>query len=287
MNFILPGVISMFCWGIAIFLAAIVSRKIGNVHTLLWMQIFGLFVGLVYFIPNARTLYSGQIVPALPIISVIAVLQLIAYLAFYKGLEKGQVSLVSPLGASWGLISALLGIVFYHEAFAFHQGLSIFLILAGIVGLSLDVKKFIDSKQVSVLAGVKEGVIAMFAWGISLFLLVTPTKTVNWFFPTLVFRLLLILFLGGYMIATKTSFVRSKVKVPWGTLFIIGAFDFAAFMSLSLGELQANSSLILPIASAYALVTVALAWIVLKEKMTPRHLISALVILAGIVGMSL
>jgi uncharacterized membrane protein len=250
------------------------------------MQVFGLIVGLVYFIPNVQTLYSSQIIPSLPIVSVIALLQLIAYLAFYKGLEKGQVSLVSPLGASWGLISALLGIIFYHEKFVFHQGLSILFILAGIVGLSIDLKKLIASRHVSLLAGAKEGVIAMFAWGISLFLLVTPTKMVNWFLPTLTFRLLLILFLGGYMLATKTAFVPSKVKVSWGTLFVIGVFDFAAFMSLSLGVLQANSSLILPIASAYALVTVALAWIVLKEKMTLRHIISALAILAGIVGMS-
>lgn len=75
--------------------------------------------------------------------------------------------------------------------------------------------------------------------------------------------------------------------MPWLQLFVIGAFDFAAFMSLSLGELQANSSLILPIASAYALVTVILAWIVLKEKMTFRHIVSALAIVAGIVGMSI
>lgn len=286
MNSILPGVISMFCWGIAIFLAAIVSRKIGNVLTLLWMQVFGLLVGLVYFIPNAQSLYSESLFSSLPIITVIAILQLIAYLAFYKGLERGQVSLVSPLGASWGLISALLGIVFYHESFSFRQGGAILLILTGIVGLSIDFKKLIASKRLSLLAGVKEGVIAMLAWGISLFLLVTPTKMVNWFLPTLVFRLLLILFLGGYMMVTKTSFIPSKVKVPWGTLFVIGAFDFAAFMSLSLGELQANSSLILPIASAYALVTVVLAWIVLKEKMTLRHIISALAILVGIVGMS-
>jgi len=100
MHAIIPGVISMFCWGIAIFLAAIVSRKIGNVLTLLWMQIFGLLVGFVYYLPNVHTISSPNLVTAFPVITVIAVLQLVAYLAFYKGLEKGQVSLVSPLGAS-------------------------------------------------------------------------------------------------------------------------------------------------------------------------------------------
>lgn len=58
-------------------------------------------------------------------------------------------------------------------------------------------------------------------------------------------------------------------------------------MSLSLGELQANSSFILPIASAYALVTVALVWVFLKEKMTIRHLVAALAIIVGIVVISI
>lgn len=287
MTAIIPGVVSMFCWGIAIFLAAIVSRKIGNFLTLLWMQIFGFLVGLIYFLPNARTLYTSSLMQAIPIISVIAVLQLVAYLAFYKGLERGQVSLVSPLGASWGLISAILGVVFYREHFAGHQVVAVVLILAGIIGLSLNFKELIGSQKLTLLAGVKEGVIAMFAWGISLFLLVMPTKSVNWFLPTLVFRLLLIIFLTAYMLGTKTPFTVNKGKVPWGLLFVIGAFDFAAFMSLSLGELQANSSLILPIASAYALVTMVLAWIVLKEKMTLRHIASALAILVGIVVISI
>ncbi len=287
MHAIIPGVVSMFSWGVAIFLAAIVSRKIGNILTLLWMQVFGLLVGFLYYLPNVHAISSPNLAAALPVIFVIAILQLIAYLAFYKGLEKGQVSLVSPLGASWGLISALLGVIFYKEHFAFHQVGAVLLILAGIIGLSIDIKKLFSSKKVALTVGVKEGVIAMFAWGISLFLLVMPTKSVNWFLPTFVFRLILIVCLSLYMMATKTPFIQKKGRMPWGQLFVIGAFDFAAFMSLSLGELQANSSFILPIASAYALVTVALAWIFLKEKMTPRHIIAALAIIAGIAAISI
>lgn len=287
MNAIIPGIISMFCWGIAIFLAAIVSRKIGNILTLLWMQVFGLLVGFVYYLPNVHAISSPNLASALPVLSVIALLQMIAYLAFYKGLEKGQVSLVSPLGASWGLISALLGVIFYKEYFALHQVGAVILILAGIIGLSIDIKKVFTTQKFALTVGVKEGVIAMFAWGISLFLLVMPTKSVNWFLPTFVFRLILIICLSLYMIATKTSFIQKKGNMPWGQLFVIGAFDFAAFMSLSLGELSANSSLILPIGSAYALVTMILAWIFLKEKMTTRHILAAFAIIAGIAAISI
>ena len=281
-NALIPGIISMFCWGIAIFLAAIVSRKIGNYLTLLWMQIFGFLVGLVYFIPNMQAVSSPNLGGAASVLAIIAILQLIAYLAFYKGLEKGQVSLVGPLGASWGLISAILGVIFYHERFALHQIGAVVLILAGIIGLSVNFKQLVASKSLSLMAGVKEGVIAMFAWGVSLFLLVMPTKSVNWFLPTFVFRLLLIVFLSLFMGIQKEPFIK-KGSMPWGKLFVIGAFDFAAFMSLSLGELQANSSFILPIASAYALVTVVLAWIFLKEKMTLRHIIASLAIIFGVV----
>lgn len=38
---IVAGLFAMTFWGTAIFLAAIASRKLGNVITLFWMQAFG------------------------------------------------------------------------------------------------------------------------------------------------------------------------------------------------------------------------------------------------------
>src|SRR4030042_2424846 len=125
---ILYGLFTMLFWGMAIFLAALVSRKIGNILTLFWMQLFGFLVGVIYSLLNFNLLSSTLTSSLIITLFFIASFQVIAYLAFYKGLEKGQVSLVSPLGASWGLITAILSIIFFKEVLKTSQLFAILLI---------------------------------------------------------------------------------------------------------------------------------------------------------------
>ena len=69
---IIAGLITMFFWGIAIFFAAIASRKIGNILTLFWMQVFGILVGVIYFLLNIRSLSLNHAVQFIPILLIIA-----------------------------------------------------------------------------------------------------------------------------------------------------------------------------------------------------------------------
>lgn len=283
---ILPGIAAMFFWGVAIYLAATVSRKIGNYLTLFWMQVFGLIVGSIYFALNFQNFNLAAIPSFIPILTVIAILQIIAYLSFYKGTEMGKVSLVGPLGAAWGLVVAVLGVIFYRESLKPTQVIAVLLIIAGIILISIDLKSFLKSKQIQLLSGMKEGVIAMLGWGVSLFLLVIPTRNLDWFLPAFLFRAILILLLGLY-IASKTTFKPKTNKLPLKSLAIIGLFDMGAFMSLSFGLSNSNSSVIAPIASAYAVITVLLAKVFLKEKTKPSQALGIVGVVAGIILISL
>lgn len=284
---ILPGLAAMLFWGVAIFLAATVSRKIGNVLTLFWMQIFGLLVGAIYFTFNLKSFDLTRLPQFLPVLAIIAILQIIAYLSFYKGTEKGQVSLVGPLGASWGLIVAILGVIFYREQLSSTQAVAILLIIIGIILISIDIPAIIKSKKIELFSGIKEGIIAMLGWGISLFLLVSPTQNLNWFLPAFIFRAILIAFLGGYIVTRTSSFTPKSKKLPIGTLAVIGLFDMGAFMGLSFGVSTTKSSLIAPIASAYAVITVLLAKVFLKERTNQSQTLGIIAVIGGIILISI
>ena len=84
---ILPGILSMLFWGIAIYLAATVSRKrecltLFGCSYLVWL-------GMMYFLWNIPSFHYAQILTFLPILFLIALFQIIAYLSFYRGMEKG------------------------------------------------------------------------------------------------------------------------------------------------------------------------------------------------------
>lgn len=281
------GIGSMVFWGVAIFLAAIANRKFENVVVLFWMQLFGFLLGALYFLYNLHSLSISEIYPYAPQFIAIAFLQLFAYLSFYAGLKKGQVTLVSSIGASWGLLAAILGIVFFKETLRVNQMIAIFLIVAGIVLASTNIKEIINNKKVKLLIGAKEGLMAMVGWGISLFLLASLTKVLGWFIPALIFRFLLLLFLSVYILISKKDFIPRNVKFPLWLLLFIGIFDMLAFFTFSIGTSGSFASIVAPIGSAYTLVTITLAYIFLKEKIKMNQAIGICGIIVGLILISI
>ncbi len=263
---VLSGLVAMFGWGGADFLAALSSRKIGNVLTLWWMQVVGFLVALLYLTFNFATLRFEELPKFVFLLILVALFQLVAYLAFYRGLEIAQVSLVSPLGASWLVVTALLSVIFYGEILRANQVLAIFLIVVGIFLLSVDLRTLFRGKGLALLTGVPEGLVAMLGWGISLFLIVPASRSLGWFLPVLTFKLTIILLLGGYLCLSgkliKMKYQSSTLKL----LFFIGVLDMVAHMSYSYGVGGSYASIVAAVSGAFALVTVVLAKIFLKEK---------------------
>src|SRR3989338_4242812 len=230
---IVAGLLSMVCWGTAIFLAALASRKIGNVLTLFWMQLFGFLFGIIYFILNFKSFFFTLVPQNIILLITVSLLQATAYLAFYKGLERAPVSLVSPIGAAWGLVTAVLGVIFFKEILTGTQIMALILIVSGIILLSVNFKDFYKLKKINLFIGVNEGLIAMLGWGISLFLLVIAAKDLGWFLPAFIFRFFMLLFLSAFILYSQKKFIAKSKKFPFGLLLLIGLFDIGGFFSYS------------------------------------------------------
>lgn len=284
---VVMGLATMALWGVAIFLAAIANRKLENVIVLFWMQAFGFLLGIVYFLLNFSSFDLTPVLKYLPQLIAIALLQIGAYLSFYKGLSKGQVSMVSSIGASWGLLTAILGVIFLKEVLKPNQLVAIIFIAVGIVLVSINLKELISNKKLKLLIGVKEGLMAMACWGVALFLLASLTKAISWFLPAFLFRFFLLILLSIFILFSKKKFVPEKIKFPWGLLLLIGVFDMGAFFTFSLGTSGSLASIVAPIGSAYALVTIVLAKIFLKDKIKPNQYVGIAGILAGLILISL
>ena len=284
---IVAGLLSMVCWGTAIFLAALASRKIGNVLTLFWMQLFGFLFGIIYFILNFKSFFFTLVPQNIILLITVSLLQATAYLAFYKGLERAPVSLVSPIGAAWGLVTAVLGVIFFKEILTGTQIMALILIVSGIILLSVNFKDFYKLKKINLFIGVNEGLIAMLGWGISLFLLVIAAKDLGWFLPAFIFRFFMLLFLSAFILYSQKKFIAKSQKFPFGLLLLIGLFDIGGFFSYSFGVSSTSASIVAPIGSAFALVTVLLARIFLKENIDLNKSAGILAIICGLVFISL
>ena len=153
--------------------------------------------------------------------------------------------------------------------------------------ISVNLKDLIKNKSLQLLTGVKEGLISMLGWGISLFLLISVTKELGWFLPAFIFRLLMLLLLTTYILYSKKSPLPKTDNFPWKILLVIGIFDMLAFFTYSLGVSSSYGSIVAPISSANTLITIILSLIFLKEKIKLRQTVGIAAIVSGLVLISL
>lgn len=284
---ILAGFLSMFGWGISDFLAAKSSRKIGYILTSFWTQIVFLFIPLIYFLVKFSTFNINIIPQFLFFLLPAGFLFLIGSLAFYKGFEEGQVSLVSPMAGSWVIITVILSLIFLKEILEINQIMAIILIIIGIILISINAKKLFKIKKLNIFRGIKEGLVAMFGWGLALFLIIPPSRVLGWFLPVFLMRSFEILFLASYMIFDRQSF-KINFQPPILTLILVtGLLDMVAFFAYSFGVKGDYVSLIAPVAASFPLVAVILAKIFLKEQFLLNQVFGIVSIITGLILISI
>ena len=284
---ITSGLISMFGWGTSDFLAAKSSRKIGFVLTFFWAQSISFLIALLYFIFNFRT-FDFHIIPKFIFIIIISgSLGTISALAFYKSLSIGKVSLVSPITASWAMITVLLSVFFLGELLKTNQILAIILIITGIILISSDLKEFFQKNKLIFLIGAKEAIIAMFGFGVALFLLAIAVKSLGWFLPGFLSRLFILIFLILYFIFKKQSLETEFKPINWILIVVIGFLDIIAFFAYSIGVSTEYASIIAPVAASSPLITTILAQVFLKEKIALSQIFGIIITISGLILISI
>src|SRR4051812_14129003 len=106
------GLVSAVSWGLADFFAAKASKRFGGLATGVMVTVISAVVfDVVYaLVFRSHTVFSS-IGLGYAIVSGVAFTA--ANLTFYKGLEYGPVSIVSPLGSMYPLVTTLLLVVFF------------------------------------------------------------------------------------------------------------------------------------------------------------------------------
>lgn len=284
---ILTGLLCMFGWGASDFFAAVSSRKIGNILTLFGMEVVGLLVAFGYLLLSHATFDFASLLKSLPLLIIITLLQIISFLAFYQGLTKAQVSLVSPLSSSWALVTTILSLIFLKETLTASEAIAITFIVISIFLLSINLGQLIKTKKMSVFAGVKEGIVAMGGFGISMFLIVLVSRTLGWFLPVFFFRLLAVFFLLLYLVFKKNQSFKKQTLSNLFLVIPIGLFDVGAFIAYGIGVRGERASIVAAVAGAFPLVTIILAKIFFKEKIVVNQAIGIIGIIGGLVILAL
>ncbi|MCX6709711.1 MAG: DMT family transporter [Candidatus Woesearchaeota archaeon] len=273
------GIISMFAWGISDFLAARSVKKESVFSVFFWSQMAST---LLLFILFRKFDFSGISAKALIFIIITSVVDIVAYLAYYKAFSVGKTSIISPVVSCWAAVTVVLSVILFGEKLSAVQVLGILLAIFGSVFISFKIHEIRGRKIKS--KGLGLAVIAMLAWGSQVVFIRALVGELGWFMPTILIKLALIPIAFIYAKASKQGLNLSKKSIV--PMIAVGALESIGFLAISYGINSAYASIVAPVSAAFPLVTILLARIFFKETMEGNQKIGAIMIIAGIILLS-
>ncbi len=287
---VLFGLLAVVAWAYTDFFGAKASKRSGGMATAVMITVVAAttfdLVYLVFF--REHTVFDAT---GLGYAALSGLAFTIANLAFYKGLEYGPVSIVSPLGAIYPLVTALCLVLLFGHSLSLYQGVGVGVVTIGIVAASGMFERVKNGRRLS--KGPLLGLVAALFWGLAWALIAQAVERIGWQLTSAVeLSLSAIAFLPFLpllnrvepgMVRRLLPSLRSVVLVGSGILMEVG------FLAVSIGiDLVPDlATAIVVISSCYPVIVVFLALRHLGEKFDPIPIAGAFVALAGVVVMLL
>ncbi len=283
---IVAGLISMIGWGTADFFAKKSVDKVGDLVSLFWMQAFGIIPLFLFFLIKGD--FSGITWTLFAWVIFMALVDAVGYLMFYKALEKGKASIVSPIVASYSAFSVIIAAIFLGEKLTLQTSLFLFLIVIGIILASTDIAELKKRgfKKEDFANGIPEALLAVLLFSFWFPFWDKIVGGQNWVVLILLLRVIMSLMLLFTLKASKkTVIVRDKNVFRW--LMFVGLLDVIAYVALTWGYgVTSYVSIITVLAATFSIPTLILARIFLKERLQKNQLIGIAIIIFGIALLS-
>ena len=278
---ILTGLGGMFGWGIYDFLGGVYSKKIGPFKSFFWSQLAG-FISLLLLLV---TFTINLNIPILVIIllPIAAIVYSAGYLLFFKGFEIGNVSIIAVVMNLWAVFTMLFAYIFMGQRLSAMQSLGVFMIIFGVTIASLNWSD-IKNHSFKLSLGVRETVLGAFFFGVFWNISEVISERIGWLPTTLFVKFGIIMFLLLFSFLIKRELVLTKATTKTKIMVLImGSIEAGAVALVNYGLTIGDAILITPIASALSIVTITLAIIFLKDKISKTQGLGMITAIAGII----
>ena len=268
------ALLASVAWGVADFLGGLKSRSVHVLVVLLLAQISGLLaIALVVAV-------AGNPPPRSVLWAALAGLfGTLGLASFYRGMAVGSISIVAPIAALGAVVPVVFGIATGDDV-SRPQLLGFVLALAGVALASFERH---ETGQARLAAGVPWAIAAVIGFG-GYYVPMHEASEQDFLWAALVFRATVGVVALSAWLAVRPAIATARGHL--GAIAMIGILDtagntlFAA--AASLGEVSVVSVL----ATLYPVTTVALAALVLTERIDRLQLVGVVSALGGVVLIS-
>lgn len=272
----LLALLSSISWGSADFLAGVKSRKLALVTVLLTTQAAGLLFIAAVVLVRGRAAPAGDF-------AVFAALSGLAGAAgiafFYRGLAVGVMSIVAPISATAAVIPVAYGIA-AGDSLSGAQIAGIALALVGVVLASVEAEER-SLRHGRLTTGVAFALLAAVGFGsfyVAMDRAVGSHGDIYW--AVLVNRTTSVALIVSAMLVLRAAPRFGAADAP--SLLGIGALDISANLLYAASATRGLVSLVAVAGSLFPLTTIALAHIVLGERIARSQQVGVVAALAGV-----
>jgi len=274
------GLMAMVSWGTADFIATQAIRREGTFNTLLWSHV----ISMVLCISAYIVMVGDMTVTPVSLLKAggVGVLGILAYLMFYRGLEVGETSVITPISACWVIVTLLISILVFGQSLTTVQAAGVCLAVAGAIATSFRLSDLSSTRRLA--RGVHYAVSTVVIAGIFYSSLDALTGRMGWFLPVVCVKAFGTLTLLAYAPIGKRSlsFPRSSVT----SILLVGVLEVIAYLAFSCGVYAHYSSIVAPICAAFPMVTVVLSQRFLGERMATNQKAGIAALVCGVIILS-
>lgn len=278
------GVIAAVCWGIADFLAAVISKRLGILGT-----VFGVHVASV----AATTIYLVfALDPAMPspgqwaALVGMSLLAVVTYLAFYKSLQIGPVAVVSPIVSTYAVVVILLAVIFVGERLSAGQSIGAIGTVVGIVVASTN-PRALRRRETLIGAGVLLAILATLGLGFWQFAIGVLSKEIGWFLPIYISRVLTLAFLLPIVVARRTWPWRQASALLILGVIVVGIVETAGLFAFARGSEVGIISIVAAASITYPVIPVLGGLAIFKERLSISQWSGLTIALVGLLVLTL
>jgi drug/metabolite transporter (DMT)-like permease len=281
------GLLTAIGWGLADFWSARATKKLGPMTALFYVNFIGAVAYAIVYVlflhPHVDVTQAGLIYTLLE-----ALLVTTAAVLFYKSLDAGPVSLVSPISAAYPLISTLLAIAVFHAHLSWLQAIAIIVIVLGVMAASGLFAKGNTKRRIS--RGPLLAICAIFFYGAGFTCLAQAVNELGWQLPTLIswfasLPIMLLPFVKG------DERILANARQALSNKFLVGSalVGITAYVMINLGfsHDEAAGAITIAVSSCYPALTMVLAVRHFKEKISLIPVLGAAVTIGGVVLLTL
>jgi len=279
---LLSGLGGMFGWGIYDFFAGVYSKKIGPYKTFFWSQLAGLFFTLLLI--SVFTITLNISVLTVILLPIAALFYTTGYLLFMKGFEIGNISIVAAIMNLWAVFTMLIAFIFMGQRLSTLQSFGVLMIISGATLASLNWND-IKNKSFQLSSGVKETVLGAFFFGVFWNISEVISEKIGWLLTTLFVKIGIIFFLLLLSFIVKRELYLTKATTKTKIMVVLmGVIEAGAVAIVNFGLTIGDAILITPIASALSVVTIMMAIIFLKDKVSKLQGFGIITAICGIIA---